>query len=106
VRPGGYDRSVVWHRVRMSGPLLAPSTTPTIQTTDPELEHENRVAHIAPANKITEAYITGIPVEALCGAVFVPSRDPKDLPLCQACKEIYEGFILPMRTDHNVRDDV
>ena len=88
----------------MAQPLLAPS--PTIQTTDPEMEQEDRVAHIAPADKITEAYITGAPVEAWCGAVFVPSRDPKNIPLCQACKEIFEGFILPMRSDHSIQDDL
>ena len=28
-------------------------------------------------------------VEALCGERFVPQRDPKKLPMCQVCKEIY-----------------
>ena len=31
-------------------------------------------------------------VEALCGHVWVPSRDPKQLPLCQECKSIYEMY--------------
>jgi hypothetical protein len=87
-------------------PAKSPSTTTITLTTDPEMDHENRVAHIAPADKITEGYITGAPVEALCGATFVPSRDPKSLPVCQACKEIYEALILPMRTDQNIKDDV
>jgi Protein of unknown function (DUF3039) len=90
----------------MAIPQLAPSPTTTILPSDPEHQREDRVAHIAPADKITEAYITGTPVEALCGAVFVPSRDPKSLPVCQACKEIFEGFILPMRSDHSINDDV
>ena len=33
-------------------------------------------------------------LEALCGHVWVPSRDPKQLPLCEACKQIYEVYRL------------
>jgi hypothetical protein len=90
----------------MATPLAAPKIDERTRPADPELSDENKVAHIAPADKITEAYITGVPIEALCGATFVPSRDPKSLPVCEACKEIYEGFILPLRTDHSVRDDL
>ncbi len=90
----------------MSGPLLAPTTSPVTLPSDVEPEREDHLAHIAPADKITEGYINGTPVEALCGAVFVPSRDPKNRPVCQACKEIYEGFILPSRSDGSIRDDV
>ena len=36
---------------------------------------------------VTEAYVFGTPVVALCGAVFVPSRNPDNYPLCQACEE-------------------
>jgi hypothetical protein len=92
----------------MAEPQLLPAQSPgtTVLESDLEPDRENRVAHIAPADKITEAYITGSPVEALCGAVFVPSRDPKNMPVCQACKEIFEGFILPMRTDHSINDDL
>lgn len=35
------------------------------------------------------ARIEGTPIEALCGHVWVPSRDPKQLPVCQRCKDIY-----------------
>ena len=34
----------------------------------------------------------GTPVEALCGFVWVPSRDPKQLPVCEKCKGIYEMY--------------
>ena len=39
-----------------------------------------------------EARIYGTPLEALCGHVWIPSRDPKQLPLCEACKSIYEMY--------------
>jgi hypothetical protein len=44
------------------------------------------------AAKVTEARIYGTPVEALCGFVWVPSRDPRQLPLCAECKSIYETY--------------
>jgi hypothetical protein len=31
-------------------------------------------------------------VVALCGKVWVPSRDPKKYPVCPLCKEIWEGM--------------
>ena len=34
----------------------------------------------------------GTPVEALCGFVGVPSRDPKQLPMCEKCKSIYSMY--------------
>jgi hypothetical protein len=34
----------------------------------------------------------GTPVEALCGFVWVPSRDPKQLPVCEKCKSIYSMY--------------
>lgn len=44
------------------------------------------------AAKVLEARISGTPLEALCGHVWVPARDPKKLPLCQACREIYDTY--------------
>ena len=44
------------------------------------------------AAKVMEARIYGTPIEALCGHVWVPSRDPKQLPLCEECKSIYELY--------------
>ena len=42
--------------------------------------------------KVLEARIYGTPLEALCGHTWVPTRDPKQLPLCEACKSIYEMY--------------
>jgi hypothetical protein len=41
---------------------------------------------------VLEARIYGTPLKALCGAVFVPKRDPSRLPLCAACKDIYDTY--------------
>lgn len=81
----------------------APLTTLPARV-DPQTEHvpetgEPAVAHIvktepgeSAAAKVLEARIYGTPLEALCGHVWVPSRDPKQLPLCEACKDIYETY--------------
>ncbi len=72
----------------------------TIPNLDEDTETEEPlVAHIVKVEpgesataKVLEARIYGSPIEALCGHVWVPARDPKQLPVCQKCKEIYEMF--------------
>ena len=41
---------------------------------------------------VLEARVMGTPVAALCGFVWVPSRDPKQLPVCEECKRVYAMF--------------
>jgi hypothetical protein len=60
---------------------------------------EPAVAHIvkvgpgeSAAAKVLDARINGTPLEALCGHVWVPSRDPRQLPMCQACKDVYDMY--------------
>ena len=50
-------------------------------------DHE-RFAHYVDKSKIVDSMVTGTPVTALCGKVWVPSRDPKRYPVCPTCKEI------------------
>jgi hypothetical protein len=52
-------------------------------------DHE-RFAHYADRDKITEAMVTGTPVVALCGKVWVPTRDPKKYPVCPDCQRLYD----------------
>jgi len=52
-------------------------------------DHE-RFSHYADKEKITEAMVMGTPVTALCGKVWVPSRDPSRYPICPTCKEIFD----------------
>lgn len=53
---------------------------------------EERFAHYAERDKIMEASVFGTPLTALCGKVWVPSRDPSRFPVCPECKEIFEGL--------------
>jgi len=62
-------------------------------TTEEELEpgdHE-RFSHYVRKDKILESAVSGRPVVALCGKVWVPTRDPQRFPVCPTCKAIYEG---------------
>lgn len=54
-------------------------------------DHE-RFAHYVQKNKIVESAVMGSAVVALCGKVWIPSRDPQKFPVCPTCKEIYEGL--------------
>ena len=67
----------------MSTPDLAPDPT-TTDTSEPE------VAHIAPAADVSRAYVTGEAITALCGVVFVPTRDPNRYPVCEPCKAVLD----------------
>lgn len=52
-------------------------------------DHE-RYSHFVKKDKIVESAVMGNAVIALCGKVWVPSRDPQKFPVCPMCKEIYE----------------
>jgi hypothetical protein len=51
-------------------------------------------AHYAEAAEVTEAYVMGTPIVALCGKIFVPHRNPERLPICPACKSIIDALFL------------
>jgi len=62
-----------------------------VRPTTDDGDHE-RFAHVViPKSKVTEAYITGTPVTALCGKRWVPTRDPGRYPVCPTCKEILDA---------------
>src|SRR5689334_11887886 len=54
-------------------------------------DHE-RFAHYVDKNDMMQAAVFGTPIKALCGKVWVPSRDPQKFPVCPECKEIYESL--------------
>ena len=56
-----------------------------------EGDHE-RFSHFVDKTRLTEAMVMGTPVVALCGKVWVPSRNPEKFPVCPECKEIWETF--------------
>jgi Protein of unknown function (DUF3039) len=77
-------------------------STPTVPDTGTQLEervdyryddgdHE-RFSHYVPKAKLMQAMVDGTPVRALCGKLWVPSRDPQRFPICPQCKEIHESL--------------
>ena len=54
-------------------------------------DHE-KFAHYVEKEKIVESAVTGKPVIALCGKVWVPARDPSKFPVCPDCQKIYESL--------------
>jgi Protein of unknown function (DUF3039) len=79
-------------------PLSSPDQAPTAvlerelveQPVEPG-DHE-RFAHYVRKEKILESALSGEPVVALCGKVWIPGRDPSKFPVCPACREIYQGM--------------
>ncbi|HEU4319790.1 MAG TPA: DUF3039 domain-containing protein [Acidimicrobiia bacterium] len=45
------------------------------------------MAHIVTKDDQMKGYVTGEPIRALCGKVWVPSRDYQGLPVCQSCTD-------------------
>ena len=54
-------------------------------------DHE-KFAHYVQKEKIVESAVTGKPVIALCGKVWVPGRDPGKFPICPDCKKIFDSL--------------
>jgi hypothetical protein len=57
-------------------------------------DDDEHFAHYAEKVSVTEGYVLGTPVQAICGKVFIPHRDPEKLPLCSKCKEIADALFL------------
>ena len=70
-----------------------PDTEEVLQTGEPAAAHIVKTdPGESAAAKVLEARIYGTALEALCGHVWVPSRDPKQLPMCERCKSIYDLY--------------
>ena len=67
-------------------------------------DHE-RFAHYVRKDKIVESALSGRTLRALCGKVWVPSRDPQKFPICPTCKEIHDG-LRPGPSNNNSDGDV
>jgi hypothetical protein len=66
-------------------------------------DHE-RFAHYVRKERILQSAVSGTPVIALCGKVWVPGRDPNRFPVCPVCKEIYDGLRGPQDGDGSGQD--
>ncbi len=67
-----------------------PSVSQSSQTQNIEPGDHERYSHYVRKDKVVESAVMGNPVVALCGKVWIPSRDPEKFPVCPECKEVYE----------------
>lgn len=83
------------------GSMADPTSDGTTDVLDRELEEllrseqvdegdHDRYSHYVKKDKILTSALSGKPVIALCGKVWVPGRDPEKFPVCPSCKDIYE----------------
>lgn len=63
--------------------------------TDPVTDDgdHDRFAHYVRKADATRATVEGVPVRALCGKVWVPSRDPSRYPVCPECSKIRDRLL-------------
>ena len=61
-------------------------------TIDTENGDHDLFAHYAKKTDIEKSMFDGVEITALCGKKWRPSRDFTKFPVCQTCKEIYDGL--------------
>lgn len=77
----------------LTAPAESTVTDETTETDDGPVAHIVKVGPDQDATAVVlEARITGTPIESLCGHVWVPERDPRPLPVCQRCRDIYDVY--------------
>ena len=89
--------------VRNTAPAATPSTgtprTGVATVTEPDVRpvtddgDHDRFAHYTRRKDATRAYVEGTPLRALCGKVWVPSRDPSRYPVCPECEKIRQQLL-------------
>ncbi len=74
----------------------APATTtvtePDVRPVTDDGDHD-RFAHYTRRKDAARAYVEGTPLRALCGKVWVPSRDPSRYPVCPECEKIRQRLL-------------
>jgi len=53
----------------------------------------DKFAHYAEKDEIMEAFVNGTPIIALCGKIWVPTRDGSLFPVCPECDKIYRRLL-------------
>ena len=74
---------------RAPTPGTSTVTEPDVRPVTDDGDHD-RFAHYTRRADANRAYVEGTPVRALCGKVWVPSRDPSRYPVCPECTKIRE----------------
>jgi hypothetical protein len=78
---------------------MADHESTTLRRPDPRTGQgdADEYAHIVMRDDQMRGYVTGEPIKALCGKVWVPSRDYQGLPVCQTCADERERLLAGMK---------
>lgn len=64
-------------------------TTVDTQLNISEDGSHDKFAHYVDRDEVMEAFVYGVPVIALCGKIWVPTRDGEGYKICPTCEEVY-----------------
>ena len=78
--------------VACAATITEPQTAARVTPATGDGDHD-RFAHYVRKADTVRAYVEGTPIRALCGKVWVPSRDPSRYPLCPTCAEIMRAML-------------
>lgn len=78
---------------------MAETDSTTLRQAQPRTTNgdTDEYAHIVMRNDQMRGYLSGEPIKALCGKVWVPTRDYEGRPVCQPCVEERDRLIAGMK---------
>jgi len=65
-----------------------------VRETPVEPGDHDKMSHYAPKHLIMESMLEAKPIRALCGKVWVVTRDGEKFPVCPECKDAFEKLEL------------
>ena len=77
----------------MSDPQGGSDTLVDRETVPADPGDHDHFSHYVKKDEKMPSAVNGTPVRALCGKIWVPTRDPERFPMCLECKEIYESLM-------------
>jgi hypothetical protein len=60
-------------------------------------QDDDGLAHIVMRRDQMRGYVSGQPIKALCGKVWVPTRDYEGLPICPRCNKERDRLLMKNR---------
>lgn len=68
----------------------------TVVDTELEISEDgshDKFAHYVDQDEVMQAFVYGVPVVALCGKIWVPTRDGAGYKICPTCEEVYSELL-------------
>jgi hypothetical protein len=67
-------------------------TEPTTRPEYREPGDDEKFSHWVDKDDLMRGTVEGVAVRALCGKMWVPTRDASKFPVCPECKEVWENL--------------